>query len=366
MRRVLTAFVLFILTLCVAHSQNFQGSVTGAIADANGALMPGVRIEAKNTLTGAVYQVASNSGGNYTFSQLPSGSYELSASVPGFRRYLRTAVAVVEAQVMRIDIVMEMLSPDEILTNDSVLQLLKAGIDEDLIIAKIRDSQHHFDLSVQGMVNLKEGGASDRLMHFLMDPTKPAESKASPGAASINSVAASSKEPPKPTEIASAKTESNLPKEIGVYVKKSNSFTEVQPEAVVWQTGGTLKRFATAGIVQGDVNGKIKGSRSSIILAAPLEFVVITSEGVAITEYQLIRLRKAGKDREFRTVTGGIFSTTGATRDAIQFESTKVSNRTYAVNLPAMDEGDYGFLPPGSSSPGSSSNVGKMYTFQVR
>jgi hypothetical protein len=366
MRIALTAFAFFLFTLTTAHSQNLQGSVTGTIADANGALMPGVRLEAKNTGTGNLYQVASTSTGNYTFSQLPPGTYELSASVPGFRRYLRTAVAVIEAQVIRIDIVLEMLSSDEILTNDSVLQLLKAGIAEDLIIAKIRDSQHNFDLSVQGMVSLKEGGASNRLMQFLMDPAKPAESMSLPGPASTTTATAQTKESPKTIDSPSAKTEPALPKEIGIYVKTENRWVEMQTEAVVWETGGSFKRFATAGIVQGDVNGKLKGAHSNTILTAPLEFVVITPEGVAITEYQLIHLRKIRKDREFRTVTGGVFSTTGATRDAIPFEGTKVINRAHTVKLPALDEGDYGFLPPTASSPGSSSNVGKMYTFLVK
>jgi len=69
---------------------------------------------------------------------------------------------------------------EEVLTNDSVIELLKAGIGEDVIISKILRSRHNFDLSVQGLVALKEGRASNRLIRFLMDSSKGLESKATP------------------------------------------------------------------------------------------------------------------------------------------------------------------------------------------
>jgi hypothetical protein len=369
MRMVLTVLASLLLPFGAAFAQNTRGTITGSIADSAGALMPGVRIEARNTGTDTLYQVVSSSTGTYTLAQLPPGAYQISVSVPGFRPYTRTGITVLEAQVIRIDIVMMMLSSDEILTNDSVLQLLKAGIDEDLIISKIRDSQHSFDLSVQGMVALKEGGASDRLMHYLMDPAKPPEPKAAatPARPIIPPAAAAPRESPKAAEIPAAKSDPGFPKEIGVYVKADKQWIEIQPEAVVWQTGGTFKRFATAGIVQGDVNGRIKGVHSVTVVKVPLEFVIVAPEGVDIAEYQLIHLREQRDAREFRTVTGGVFSSSGgATRDAIPFENTKVLSRTFTVNLPMLDDGEYGFLPTGGALPGSSANVGKMFTFQVK
>ncbi|MBN1570326.1 MAG: carboxypeptidase regulatory-like domain-containing protein [Acidobacteria bacterium] len=379
MRVILIAATSLFLAMGAALPQSGQGAITGTITDSAGALMPGVRIEARNTITGAMYQAASGSTGTYTIGQLPAGTYQISVSIPGFKQYTRTGITVVEAQVIRIDIAMTMLSPDEILTNDSVIQLLKAGINEDLIISKIRESQHSFDLSVQGMVALKEGGASDRLMNFLMDPTKPPEAKADPAVPVAAVAPVEIKEPPKepekelprePSKAAdtpAAKPEPALPAEAGVYVKAREKWQEIQPEVVVWQTGGMLKRFATAGIVQGDVNGRIKGAHSSKVLEIPLEFLIVSPEGVDITEYQLIHLREQRDAREFRTVTGGIFSSSGgATRDAIAFDSTKIAGRTFAVNLSNLDTGEYGFLPTSAAAAGSSGNVGKMYTFRVK
>jgi hypothetical protein len=376
MRRIMILPVLLLLAASTLLAQNSKGSITGTIADSAGALMPGVRIEARNTDTNASYQMASTATGSYTIAQLPAGTYQISVSLPGFKQYTRTGIAVLDAQIIRIDIVMVMLSTDEILNNDSIIQLLKAGIAEDLIISKIRESQHALDLSVQGMVALKEGGVSDRLMRFLMDPTKMPEAKpalpAKPAAEAERPPAtpaapAAPKELPKAAEVPTAAVaEPGLPTEIGVYIKSGKTWVQIQPEVVVWQTGGMFKRFATAGIVQGDVNGRIKGIHSDNIVKTPLEFIIVAPEGVDISEYQLIHLRELRDAREFRTVTGGIFSSSGgATRDAIPFEGTKVVSRSFSVKLTDLEAGEYGFLPTSAAAASSSANVGKMYTFQV-
>jgi hypothetical protein len=47
------------------------------------------------------------------------------------------------------------------MTNQDVIKLVKAKIAEDLIIAKIKQSKTKFDVSVDGLVALKDAGVSD-------------------------------------------------------------------------------------------------------------------------------------------------------------------------------------------------------------
>lgn len=79
-------------------------------------------------------------------------------------------------------------------------------------------------------------------------------------------------------------------------------------------------------------------------------------------------MKQEQKDsREFRTVTGGVVHVSGgATRDLLQFDSSKIAPRVYTIGLHQLKSGEYGFLPPGAamSSHGSSS-LGKMYTFRI-
>jgi hypothetical protein len=367
MRIIRIGFAWLLVAAGMVLAQNDFGTITGAVTDTAGALMPGAKIELKNMDTGNLYQVSSTPAGNYTIGQLPPGTYHLSVAVRGFKPYTRTGVAVLGAQTMRVDIVLTMLTSDEILNNDAIIKLVKVGINEDVIIAKIQESLCSFDLSVNGMVALKESGVSDRLMAVLMNPTKPPEAKPTlpaprPPEVAVKPVAP--KEPPKPPEPPAAAVVPKFPSEVGVHAKKGEQWAEIEPEVVTYHTSGAFARLATAGVVQNDLNGRVSGAHSLNVMKAPMEFLIVVTEGVAITEYRLIHLQQQRNTREFLAVIGGIFSSSGgATRDVLQYESTRVLGRTYSIKLPKLSAGEYGFLLAGADV--SSSKAGKIYTFRV-
>ena len=70
-------------------------------------------IEARNRETGAVYPTQTTATGNYTLSQLPAGSYELTVTVPGFKKYVRQALTVEVAGALRIDVGLEVGNASE-------------------------------------------------------------------------------------------------------------------------------------------------------------------------------------------------------------------------------------------------------------
>jgi hypothetical protein len=161
-----------------------------------------------------------------------------------------------------------------------------------------------------------------------------------------------------------------VPFEIGVYYRDgSGQWKLLSPEPVNWQTGGVVKHVTTLGIVKEDVNGRLRKASSPTHLTIPTELYVYCPEGSGITEYQLVRMHQHSNAREFRTVTGGIFHTSGgATRDQLDFESNQIGGRSYLVNLGALGHGEYGVLPPGGYNGGSnaSAQLGRMYTFNVK
>ncbi len=65
----------------------------------------------------------------------------------------------------------------EVLTNDSVLKLIAAGIPEQAIISKIRASNTNFDLSTDQLIALKDKGVSGPVLAAMLDP-KPAAAPA--------------------------------------------------------------------------------------------------------------------------------------------------------------------------------------------
>lgn len=244
-----------------------------------------------------------------------------------------------------------MLIAQQALTNDGVLKLVKAGLSEDLVISTINASPANFDTSANGIVALKTGGATDKEISAIL--LKESGATAAPAA---NQPAAVTNGLPPGID------------SIGVYYKdKNGAWTPLEPEIVNFKTGGFLKSLATDGIVKGDVNGHIAGAHSKTSLTFPVTLAVYMPDGTDIMEYQLLRMREHSDNREFRSVTGGVFhSSGGAKRDLVDYKPVKMAPRLYKIVLDSdLGKGEYGLMPPGSYSSANMASGGKVYTLSI-
>jgi hypothetical protein len=223
------------------------------------------------------------------------------------------------------------------LTNDDILQMVKEGFTEEVIIKAIEANKSDFDTSLPGLRTLKNAGLNEKIINAMLS--------------------ASSRKPEAPTAAAAAK---GLPEEIGVYLIEGEKLTEIQPEIVTLRSGAGsfLKSMATSGLSGGHINGMVKNPHSSLKVSLPIEFIVRCPEGTSITEYQLLRLDEKKDRREFRAINGGVVNLTGgAEKNAAPFQFEKIAPATFKVKPTDLKKGEYGFLPPGSGS--------KIYTFGI-
>jgi hypothetical protein len=79
------------------------------------------------------------------------------------------------------------LTAQDVLTNDSVIALKKAGLSDSLILAKVRSSATKFDTSTKGLIALKNAGISDQIIEAMVSHSgtaaAPAQQAAPPAAA---------------------------------------------------------------------------------------------------------------------------------------------------------------------------------------
>jgi hypothetical protein len=107
MRTFLIAAYTLLIAVSLSFAQTARGTITGTVSDTTLAVIPGVSIVATNTETASRYETVSTETGNYTLSQLPAGVYELSAELPGFKKYVRQGITVLVSATLRIDVSLE-------------------------------------------------------------------------------------------------------------------------------------------------------------------------------------------------------------------------------------------------------------------
>src|SRR5713226_8946732 len=85
---VLGAQVVILLAAGVAprlEAQVLYGSLVGKVRDSSGAALPGAAVTITHLETKLSRETVADAAGAYTFTTVPTGSYMLKVSVPGFK-----------------------------------------------------------------------------------------------------------------------------------------------------------------------------------------------------------------------------------------------------------------------------------------
>ena len=105
LRRITFGLCLALSFLAISGSaQEFRGTITGRVTDAQSASVPNAKIVVTLLATGARSQTTSGSDGLYTIPFLAPGIYKLEAEGSGFKRYVRDSVELNAGDRMGIDI----------------------------------------------------------------------------------------------------------------------------------------------------------------------------------------------------------------------------------------------------------------------
>jgi hypothetical protein len=94
---------LFLGTLGYAQT---LGTITGEVKDQSDATIPGATVTAQNVATNAVRTQQSNQAGQYSFTAMPPGTYQVKAELQGFKTLQNAAELHVE-ETLRVDFKLE-------------------------------------------------------------------------------------------------------------------------------------------------------------------------------------------------------------------------------------------------------------------
>ena len=246
----------------------------------------------------------------------------------------------------------------ETLTNDTVLALIGAGLDDEVVIAKIKTSPSKFELSTDQVLALKQKGVSARVLAAMISST------ASTGQ-SIMSV-----DSPDPT----------VPHPSGIYLGGTTKMTRIESTTTKQaRTSGMLGSLLTSGLSGLRVKAALTGAHAatSTTERSPAFYFYFEAaaqglgvSGGAVTspsEFSLISLESKSDKREAVIGSIGLGGSKSGIRDKDQYDFAvnQISPGVYKV-VPSepLKPGEYGFVARGAGA--SESSFIRVFDFSVK
>src|SRR5438445_2638001 len=113
---VVSGLLLLILFASLSFAQLDTGTISGMVADQTGAAIPGASVAIKLIETGVVRQLVTNEAGRYEAVALPVGTYEVTASLPGFQTFVRGGIGLTVGRNAVIDMALRVGDVTEAIT----------------------------------------------------------------------------------------------------------------------------------------------------------------------------------------------------------------------------------------------------------
>jgi hypothetical protein len=107
--------------------QEYRSTISGNISDQQGAGVAKVRIVAREVRTGTLSETKSEVSGAYTIPFLLPGEYEITAEVPGFKKFTRQGLTLSVGDHLVIDLRMEVGEVTQSVTVSADAPLIEAA-----------------------------------------------------------------------------------------------------------------------------------------------------------------------------------------------------------------------------------------------
>jgi hypothetical protein len=157
---VCTVFVLILVLQSAVYSQAVTGSLLGTVTDSTGGLVPNARVTITEVNTGVSRTAETNASGNYTFPNLPPGTFSVAVEQPGFKRETRAGVSVLVNTTVRVDVSLQPGDISEtinVAADTSALQTDRSDTGRKIETRAIEDLPLATNRNFQGLLNLVPG-----------------------------------------------------------------------------------------------------------------------------------------------------------------------------------------------------------------
>lgn len=110
------ARLMLLCSAAVAFAQDYRATITGTVADPQGAAVPNAVVEVRNIDTTFITKSASNASGLYSIPDLLPGNYDVKISSPGFKEFLRPRIELHSGDKVQVDAALQLGAASETVT----------------------------------------------------------------------------------------------------------------------------------------------------------------------------------------------------------------------------------------------------------
>jgi hypothetical protein len=143
-----------------AFSQAVTATLLGTVTDQTGAAVPGANVTIREINTNITRTISSNEEGNYVFSNLTPGNYNVEVEKSGFKKTVQNSVTVLVNSSVRIDLLLEPGGINEVLTitnEPPPLQTDRSDLGAKIDEKQVVDLPLGFNRNFQSLLNLVPG-----------------------------------------------------------------------------------------------------------------------------------------------------------------------------------------------------------------
>ena len=280
-------------------------------------------------------------------------------------------------------------STREVLTNAKIVELVRIGLSEELVIAKIKQSTCQCDTSTAALGKLKTAKVSNAIIMAMMDSGDQAETASDKGF-SETVITVPARSPAKPAETrssveTSAEAGPAALKQItepGIYLFENGKMTAIEPTIFSGQKTSLLGSMLTYGIKSSKIRAVVRGKSANLQIndSKPEFYFLFSREGsnsAAVmsgttgafgasspAEFILVEMRVKENSREAILGKANAFGASMGAPDKLirEYSFEKVRPGLFKV-VPRGDlvPGEYCFYYAGGGGTG-----GKLFDFSVR
>lgn len=254
---------------------------------------------------------------------------------------------------------------EDTLTNQKIVKLFKAGFSKEILKSKIQSSPSKFDVTTDGLINLKRSGVPDDVINMMI--AKPQQYGNSEETVYSNNPA-----------------QGKLNLESGIYYKTpKGEYQEIDPSVLSSTKSNNAAQFFISGLINAKLKVSISEKESSFIINEPtptIVFVFDTSQRNNLNndnnqyfstarspkEFLLVKLNATANSRELIVGKSNMISENMGIDDksVMHFTTKKLYNGTYEI-VPSspLAVGEYCIMFSQGIKKGQST---KVFDFSIR